>query len=633
MRRRTFVRTIGASGPGLWLGLVTPAAARAMEDPPAELAAGHPRLLIGRDTLAELASRRASDARLDGLVKLIEGEAKRLLAEPPVVYRKIGRRLLDVSRTALGRTLALGFAYQVTHDAAFARRAERELLAAAAFTDWNPSHFLDVGEMTAALAFGYDWTFDALSAEARATIRQAIVEKGLRPGLDPKAPHNGWQTRNNNWNQVCFGGLVLGALAIADEEKDLARQMLALARAGIGHGLEPYAPDGVYPEGPGYWSYGTSYQVAMIAALESAIGTDWGLSRSPGFLQSAAAQAQVTGPSGLYFNFSDCREPAGIEPALFWFARRAGAPGLLAQQAAFVDRLLERAARGLPEGETKRFLPLAAIFWPPGVGREKPDLPRFWMGRGDNPIAIFRSSWMDADSVYLALKGGSAGLNHAHMDAGSFVLEASGVRWARDLGMQEYESLESKGVDLWNRGQDSERWRVFRLNSDSHNTLTIDGRRHRVDGHARIVAFSDRPADPFAVVDLSSVFAGQAARVLRGFRLLGDHSVLVQDELRGAEPGASVRWAMVTGAEVAVDGARAHLREQGRTLEARLLSPASARFSVIPADPPAGFHDAPNPGRRILIVTAPVGADGTLRIAVSLGSDGGMPELRPIETW
>jgi hypothetical protein len=632
MRRRAFVRSIGAAGPGLWLGLAPPAAARASEDPLADLVAGHPRLLVGKDTLAQLASRRASDARLDGLTKVIEAEAKRLLDEPPVVYRKIGRRLLDVSRTALGRTLALGFAYQITHDAAFARRAEREMLAAAAFTDWNPSHFLDVGEMTAALAVGYDWTFDALSPASRATIRQAIVEKGLRPGLDPKAPHNGWQTRNNNWNQVCFGGLTLGALAIADDEKDLARQMLALARAGIGHGLEPYAPDGVYPEGPGYWSYGTSYQVAMIAALESAIGTDWGLSRSPGFLQSAAAQVQVTAPSGLYFNFSDCRERAGIEPALFWFARRTGAPALLAQQAAFVDRLLERAARGLPEGETRRFLPLAAIFWPQGVGQPS-DLPRFWIGRGDNPVAVFRSSWTDPGATYLALKGGSAGLNHAHMDAGSFVLEASGVRWARDLGMQEYESLESKGVDLWNRRQDSERWRVFRLNNDSHNTLTIDGRRHRVDGNARIVAFSDRPADPFAIVDLSSIFAGQAVKVLRGFRLLSDRSVLVQDELRGAQPGTSVRWAMVTGTEVAVDGATAQLREQGRTLEARLLSPASGRFSVLPADPPAGFYDAPNPGRRILVATTPVAADGTLRIAVSLGPDGTVSELRPIETW
>ena len=51
------------------------------------------------------------------------------------------------------------FAFRIIHltgDRAFSSRAEQEMLAAAAFTDWNPSHFLDVGEMTTALALGYD---------------------------------------------------------------------------------------------------------------------------------------------------------------------------------------------------------------------------------------------------------------------------------------------------------------------------------------------------------------------------------------------------------------------------------------------------------------------------------------------
>jgi hypothetical protein len=37
------------------------------------------------------------------------------------------------------------------------------MLAAAAFSDWNPSHFLDVAEMTAALAIGYDWLYEEVS--------------------------------------------------------------------------------------------------------------------------------------------------------------------------------------------------------------------------------------------------------------------------------------------------------------------------------------------------------------------------------------------------------------------------------------------------------------------------------------
>jgi hypothetical protein len=612
--------------------LAAPAQGLAEEDLLAGLRPGHPRLLVDDATWTEVTQRGRTDPRLAGLLRMITSDARQLLDEPVLAYRKVGRRLLAVSRTALQRTLTLSLAYRLTGEEAFARRAEAEMRSVAAFSDWNPSHFLDVAEMTAALAFGYDWLHEALGPEARATIRRAIVEKGLRPGLDPAAPHNGWQSRENNWNQVCFGGLTLGALAVAEDEPRLARELLARARAGIVHGLKPYAPDGVYPEGPGYWSYGTSYQILMIAALQSALATDWGLSASPGFLESAAAFLQTTGPTGLLFNFADCRERGGLEPAMFWFARRLRDPFLLLAQERALDTLLERTQAGLAV-EKSRLLPLVAIWWPQVKAAAKQP-PRFWMGRGPNPIAVFRGSWTDAGALYLALKGGAAQLNHAHMDAGSFVLEADGVRWARDLGMQDYESLESKGIDLWNRRQDSPRWQVFRLSNHSHNTLTIDGQLHRVDGAARIVAFSDAEASPFAVVDLSAVFAGQARRVLRGFRLLGDRAVLVQDELEGLTPGASVRWAMLTGAEVEVNGDRATLREDGRVLAARLLAP-SGRFAVVPADPPRDTFNAPNPGKWILALTASAPEDGVLRIAVLLTSGAAAlsPHLEPVEEW
>ncbi|HEY3122123.1 MAG TPA: heparinase, partial [Vicinamibacteria bacterium] len=239
------------SGLALGLSLAAPAQGRDAADLLAGLRPGHPRLLVDGATWAEVAKRGRADPRLAALLRVITSDARRLLDQPVLEYRKVGRRLLAVSRAALQRTLTLSLAYRVTGEEAFARRAEAEMLGVAAFSDWNPSHFLDVAEMTAALAFGYDWLHDALRPEARATIRQAIVEKGLRPGLDPAAPHNGWQSRENNWNQVCFGGLTLGALAVAEDEPGLAQQLLARARAGIVHGLAPYAPDGVYPEGPG----------------------------------------------------------------------------------------------------------------------------------------------------------------------------------------------------------------------------------------------------------------------------------------------------------------------------------------------------------------------------------------------
>jgi len=605
----------------------------------AGLRAGHPRLIADTGFAERLRTRRESDPQLAALLDTIVRDARRLLKEPPLGYHKTGRRLLAVSRAVEWRTLTLALAFRITGDGAFLKRAEEEMLSASAFGDWNPSHFLDVAEMTAALSLGYDWLYADLASDARAKIRNAIVDKGLRQALDSRASHNSWQHAENNWNQVCFGGLVLGALAVGDEEPAIAGDILERARAGIGNGLRAYVPDGVYPEGPGYWSFGTSYSVLMIAGLESALGTDWGVSQSSGFLASAEAFLQMTSPTGRFFNFSDCREGATLEPALFWFARKLGRPELLRQQRAVLARLAGKSGNDAAAGEGGRMLPLAAVWWPEPAASPKGDSPLRWMGRGPNPIAVFRSAWGDPDAFYLALKGGSAGLSHAHMDAGSFVLECDGVRWARDLGMQEYESLESKGIDLWNRRQDSQRWQVFRLNNRSHNTLTIDGKLHSVAGGARIEAFEDDPRNPLAIVSMAEIFRGQAGSVRRGFRVVRGSEVLIQDELTGLRPGADVRWVMVTGAAVVVsgDGARAELTERGRTFEMRLLQPSGSMFDVIDAAPPADGFNAANPDRRMLIFHAMAPESGVLTLAVWLNSarlpGADAPQVRPLAEW
>ena len=272
--------------------------ARATELAP--LRRDHPRLLAAPEQWQQLRQRLTMEPDLAAYHQALMGAARELLPQPVLRYQKTGRRLLHVSREAVHRVLLLAYAWQITGEDSFARRAEAEMLAVAAFPDWNPSHFLDVGEATTALALGYDWLFDALTPATRTKIRQAIDQHGLRPGLEAKP--KGWWTSENNWNQVCLGGLTLGALAIAEDDPVAAEAILARARSGITHGLAPYAPDGVYPEGPSYWAYGTSYQVLMIAALGSALGTDWGLSAAPGFLASAGAYLQTTGPSGRHYN-------------------------------------------------------------------------------------------------------------------------------------------------------------------------------------------------------------------------------------------------------------------------------------------------------------------------------------------
>jgi hypothetical protein len=593
----------------------------------------HPRLLATESDWARLKVRVVNEPDLAAYHEALVTEARRLLPMAPVERVMTGRRLLHVSRELLQRVMLWSYAWRTTGEEVFARRAEQEMLAAAKFTDWNPTHFLDVGEATAALALGYDWLYPVLGPGARATIRTAIVEKGLRPGLDPEAGHNRWHRVENNWNQVCFGGLVLGALAVGDELPGEAIRVLALARAGIAHGLKPYAPDGVYPEGPSYWSYGTTYQVLLIAAVETALGNDWGMRAAPGFLASGGAYLQTIGATRRTWNFADGRESSSFEPTLYWFAQAAKDPGLAMFARAYVG---EPEARARVAG-SDRFAPLAALWWPQsGSAEAAPDLPLDWHGRGLNPLVVFRESWTDPASAYLGAKAGAAELNHGHMDAGSFVYEVNGVRWAVDLGLQGYESLESKGIRLFGRTQDSERWTVYRLNNFSHNTLTIDGKLHRVDGHATVEKFSSGANGRLAILDLSPVFSGQAGQVRRGIRLQPDRGFLVQDEIAGLTEGQTVRWQMATRAQVTVEGNTATLTEAGRTLTMRVLAPEGARFTVAPADPPDDGYNAPNPGVSLLRVDV-VHADTSMLTLVVQGSPGTkVPETgdhQPLAAW
>ncbi len=605
-------------------------------DPLASLRTERPRLLATADQWTHQMRLSDHDAQLSRLGERILAQAETLLITPVVTRDLRGRRLLSVSRNVLRRTLQLVTAHHLTGNDAFARRAEQELLAVAAFPDWNPSHFLDVAEMTTAVAIGYDEFFAVLPPASRATLREAIIRLGLQPGLDPKAPHNRWHDAQNNWNQVCWAGMILGALAVADSEPDLAREILQAARASTHHGLAPYAPDGLYPEGPGYWAYGTTYQVLMIEALRHATGQDWSLPAREGFLASSTAISHLTGPTGMSFNFSDGWESVGFAPALFWFARESRQPDLLNPHRRNLTAWLQHDAA--LSGD--RFTPLAFLWWTPlPASTEATALPLAWRSGGEQPVAAFRSSWSDPDATFLATKGGSPSLNHGHMDMGSFILEADGVRWGRDLGAQDYSGLEAKGIDLWNRAQDSQRWQVFRLNNHSHSTLVIDDQPMRVDGHATLDRFS-AGTEPWTIFDLTPVYADQVTSARRGFRLDQQRRVLVQDELSGLRAGADVRWALVTGADIMIsdDGRNARLKQDDRSLQVALLSPGPFRFKSIPADPPDDDFNAPNPNRRLLVLHATAPDSGRLEISVlltpgSIRDAAPAPHIQPLADW
>ncbi|GIX06196.1 MAG: hypothetical protein KatS3mg115_0599 [Candidatus Poribacteria bacterium] len=577
----------------------------------------HPRLMLHEEELQALKERHRTDADLQALIQEVLRRAERTLDDPPLEHRLVGPRLLSVSRECLRRVYALGLAWRWTGDERFARAAIANLLTVTAFPDWNPPHFLDTAEMAHAVGVGYDWLYPVLSEAEREQIRQGLIRLGLEPGLRAyrgEGPSHWWTRTYNNWNQVCNGGLIVGALAIAETDPQYAETIVPSALRSLPTALKEYDPDGAWPEGPGYWHYATRYTAYGIAALESALGTDFGLKSFEGLSQAGYFPLYTTGPTDLFLNYADSGERSSRRPmgCLFWLARAYDNPDFAWAEHAVLDRY-----SGTPE-HVIWYVPRPSA--PPTLALDK-------YFRSSVELALFRSSWDDPQALWVGAKAGYNRVSHSHLDLGNFELDALGERWARDIGADDYNL-----PGYWNSRRGGQRWSYFRLNSFSHNVPILNGEGQDPEGTSKFLKFQGGGERPHVIIDLTKAYLVGAERIHRGVALVADRrAALIQDEFQFAAPVA-VTWGMTTDAEITPRGNVAELTQNGKRLIATILSPTGAEFSQASAEqePP----QRRNEGVSRLLVKLPAQA-GTVRIAILLAPvwEGGAvtPESIPVQ--
>ncbi|MBR4995569.1 MAG: heparinase II/III family protein [Alistipes sp.] len=534
--------------------------------------APHPRLLLNADDIPTMRDFRDRSENARFVDNMIVNEATRFLKSTPATRKLEGRRLLQVSSEVLKRVFYLSYAYIMTDDERYAERAEREMLAASSFIDWNPSHFLDVSEMTMALSIGYDWLYNYLSEDSRNTIATAIYEKGLRPSENDK---QAWFFRaDHNWNQVCNAGMIYGALATFERTPEYCKTLIAKCLRSNPIAQKCYEPDGGYPEGAGYWDYGTSFEVMLVAALQSALGTDAGIAAQESFMRTASYMTYMATPSGKSYNFADSSTAMSCTSSKYWFAREKNDASIVA-----VDELFVKNKRVL----NVRLLPTYMVFGS-ALDFSQSQLPHCtWVNHGATPVFVYRSGWESPNDTYFAIKGGTASTNHAHMDAGSFIYERDGVRWAIDLGSHNYHILEEAGLDHGNTKQESVRWKIFRTGPESHNILMFNGHLHDVKGMAEIVETFDTPHRKGAVVDLTPVFGSDAKEVTRKAEIDKNDNLTITDHIVCGKEAATVEWRMATNAEAQIVAPNViELRQDGKTLYLKIKSKLPTEAKIWP---------------------------------------------------
>lgn len=527
--------------------------------------------------VARVSQQAKSDPILKGLIDWNHRLADRTLRQG-VETRPKGR-LLPTAWQISYKINSTASHYRLTGDKRYARRAITEMLAVANFSDWDPGNFLGTAETLMPMAIGLSWCRDEMTGDEERTIRNAIVSKGLQPGLDAISRGEEWTRRDNNWAQVTAGALGLGAEAVRDTHPEIYRKILSwVTQEALPRINSQFAGDGVPGEGPVYWRYGLNFQALLNRVTPSL--------NSPGYARTGEFGMANLGPSGETFNFGDASPSFHVTPAFFELARTHNQPNLAAWARL---RLGDWLKANSPFTDEERFTILNIAFWPERTQAfVPPKLDKLFQGR--QSVAFLRSSWIDPNAAWVAIKGGDNSAAHAQLDLGSFVYEQNGVRWLIDPGKDSYDL---PGY-FDGRRKIGGRWQLFRNRNEAHNTISFENEIQDAGAKATL-GLTGNANSPVVTLDLTEAYPQQVRRLDRTFTFKDRNSLIIRDRYQGTR--TSMTQNFFTKADVRLAGRTAFLTQDGKSLRMELSEGTSW---VMENTTPKLSSEDPNEGIRRL---------------------------------
>ncbi len=186
-------------------------------------------------------------------------------------------------------------------------------------------------------------------------------------------------------------------------------------------------------------------------------------------------------------------------------------------------------------------------------------------------IVTMRNSWDLSSGNFIGLHGGRNNQGHPQLDAGTFVLDMNGKRFALDLGSGTYE--ETGGLFR------------YRYSAQGHNTYVVNpdsNYTQNTSAFTYITRFDSNDYEGYAIADITDAYVGKLSKFKRGIFATEAKSVfLVQDEL-SASKAAEAYWQMHTEADIEIlDGGKAAiLTLDTDKVIVRLLTDNNAVFEV-----------------------------------------------------
>lgn len=539
----------------------------------------HPRLLFTKIDEVNVKLLIQKDSLASALAAFTKAKADSLVNTPQIAYenaRDNYGQMLPTARAYVQRLTALSLAYRIYGNVKYRDAVNAALLCVCNYPEWRPNVFLDTAEMTTAIAIAYDWLYDVLPQSTKDLVKNTIYERNTQAALYEyeKGSTGSWAKRETNWNVVCNTSAVLGALAIAEDYPKETEIILQNAAKYLPNCLKHFAPDGVCYESPCYWGYTTSYLSLYLKAVtdnggdKAEIGNMAGLSRTAMFYKRALT------PSGQRFDYANSHAEEAINaPVFFLFSRLYHQPEIAAWYRNELSRIIQ-------SNEVLHQLFFLALPWFDDSRIDKIDeIPSLEVFHNSiNDLIIFNGDRNKKGSVYLIAKGGEPQQAHQQMDCGTFIIESDSVRWTEELCSEDY------GVPgFWDQRVGGERWKYFRNNNFSHNTISIDHNLQYAPGKAFVCEEDTKNTQPYATLDMTSLYNDLATSVYRKFTLIDDFTVEVEDKVELINPQSVISWIAGTKANVEVKGNEIHLTKDEKDFYMQILSPADAVFKTYPA--------------------------------------------------
>lgn len=494
----------------------------------------------------------------------------------------IGGRSDITNRTQHLERMAYG--YVLTKDTRYLQLCYEIAVILGGWTHWGPGHFLNCADSSNDYAVYFDWTYNGYVELAQQGVKrpngesydvsvlaEILARQGVHEGyystmnktsdhLSPVVGTGGghYTERVNNWAAVCTGGMTVAALAIlGDVDEQYVYEATYILSSNfkslIALGLDCYAPDGSYNEGPGYWNYGTNTLFRMCAALDSAAGTNYGLMDCWGLDTTCYYACYTEDNDAKYFPFHDGSVGSQDTSYFFYVANY------------FNDATLYDVRLSQINGNVKWATLVDMIYYPRDIEINADEVSLDYYS---DTIDLFstRSSW-ERGALFASMIGGNNNVTHGQIDAGDFVYHNGGTIWIYDLGTENYNC-----AGFW---PNATRFRYYVMKPEGNNTvaITTDPAHvpygQKLDAIANATDWGSNEYGSYVVYDMSDTLGPQVREWQRGMLLTNDRkTTIIQDQV-AFKSMQTVYWFahyslsyVDSGVELSKDGRTAYMRNK-----------------------------------------------------------------------